>query len=51
MNGYGILDEIDGKIRHLLVPRATGFSFGERGIAPAVGSATKKRKTAALYGR
>ena len=51
MNGHGILDEIDGKIRHLLVPRATGFGFGERSIAPAVGCATEKHKMAALYGR
>ncbi len=51
MNGHGILDEIDGKIRHLLVPGATGFGFAERGIAPAVRCATKKRKTTALYER
>ena len=44
------MGEIDGEIRDLLVPRQTGFGFGERGVAPTSDGVAAKFETAAVQG-
>ena len=48
--GHGILVEHDGKIHDLLVPRQTGFGFGEHGVAPAAGCVAAEHETATVHG-
>ena len=47
--GHGILVENGGRIHDLLVPRQTGFSFGEHGVAPAAGCVASDREAATVH--
>ena len=47
---HGILVENDGRIHDLLVPRQTGFSFGEHGVAPAAGCVAADHEAATVHG-
>ncbi len=48
--GHGILVEHDGKIHDLLVPRQTGFGFGEHGLAPGAGCVAAEHEAATVHG-
>ena len=50
LGGHGNLGEIDGEIRDLLVPRQTGFGFGEHGVPPTIDGVASKLETAAVQG-
>ncbi len=50
LSGHGILVEIDGKIRDLLVPGQKGFGFGKHGTAPATGRVAAELETATVHG-
>ncbi len=47
---HGILVENDGRIHDLLVPRQTGFGFGEHGVAPAACCVAPEHETATVHG-